>query len=257
VPSENPPPDHGFPTIEFLSLPLVDCGHEGLIRHLVDADPATVRPRAVAYLNAHTANLASRRDGSLRELMPRMDLLYADGMSVVRAARRHRAAFSERVSAGDFLPEFCRAAAARHRRIALVGSTAAVVEGCAAALCSMVPNLNVVLAHDGFLDDGQRRAELLAKLGELRPDIVLLGMGSPRQESLALVLRDELRLPTTWCVGALFEYFAPGSRSRAPKWMRSAGLEWAWRLALEPRRLAGRYLLGNIEFILRTRGFLR
>jgi N-acetylglucosaminyldiphosphoundecaprenol N-acetyl-beta-D-mannosaminyltransferase len=59
-----------------------------------------------------------------------------------------------------------------------------------------------------------------------------------------------------WAVGALFEYYG-GERPRAPLWMRRAGLEWAFRLALEPRRLAGRYLLGNAAFLLRARGRAR
>jgi N-acetylglucosaminyldiphosphoundecaprenol N-acetyl-beta-D-mannosaminyltransferase len=78
-------------------------------------------------------------------------------------------------------------------------------------------------------------------------------MGSPRQERFALHLRDEVQLgtPVIWCVGALFEYLA-GERFRAPRWVRRIGMEWLVRLALEPRRMWRRYLIGNLVFVWRV-----
>lgn len=240
-------------TSDFLSLKLTDPGIDGLIGWLVQPDPAVVTPRAATYLNAHTVNLALRRESTLKSLMDRMDLIYPDGMSVVREARRRRFNVSQRVSAADFFPQFCQAAAQANRRMALVGAKRDTVEACALSLERQVPGLKVSYRHDGFFRDEDA---ILRELAQVRPDITLVGMGSPRQEAFALRLRDELRLPTTWCVGALFEYYAPGVRRRAPQWMRENGLEWLFRLAQEPRRLAGRYLIGNIEFLLRARGII-
>lgn len=237
---------------DFMGLPLADPGVDGLIDWLVHPEPSSVAPRAAAYLNAHTVNMALRSDSELAPLLRPMDLLYPDGMSVVRAARRRGFPVSERVSAADFFLRFCWAAAARGRTVALVGGTPEVVAGCSAFLSEQVPALRIVLARDGFLKPREEPA-LAEELGRLRPDITLLGMGSPRQERLALTLRDNIGLPTVWCVGALFEYHAPGHRPHAPLWMRRAGMEWAFRLWQEPRRLARRYLLGNAEFLLRTR----
>ncbi len=132
-----------------------------------------------------------------------------------------------------------------------------MVEGCAAGLRATVPGLRIAYLHDGYFPaQGGEQERLFGELERLRPDVTLVGMGSPQQEELALRLRDEVALPTVWCVGALFEYHAPGVRKHAPLWMRERGLEWMYRLAQEPRRLAGRYLLGNVEFLLRARGII-
>jgi exopolysaccharide biosynthesis WecB/TagA/CpsF family protein len=205
-------------------------------------------PRAAGYLNAHTFNLASRDKIPLSEL----DVIYPDGMSVVREARRLGHAVPERVSGADFFLRFCWAAAASGAGIALVGGAGDLANRCAEALQRDVPSLRVVHAQHGFLRAPHEMAALIQNLRQTAPRVVLLGMGSPQQERLALELRAA-GIPATWCVGALFEYFTPGIRPHAPVWLREAGLEWVFRLAQEPRRLAGRYLLGNAEFIFRTR----
>lgn len=236
----------------FRRFPLSDTGVDGYIDWLVGPDPDAVAPRASGYMNAHVANLAMRRGSTLGPAMEQLDLVVPDGMSVVRAA-----CMTTRVSSADFFPRFLWAAAALGRTLAFVGGAGDLAARCAAHLSTVIPSLRVVLVHHGFIAPGTpERRDLCARLRELRPAVTLLGLGSPQQELFALECRDELRLPTTWCVGALFEYFVPGVRPRAPLWMRRSGFEWAFRFAQEPRRLAGRYVLGNAEFLLRTRGYI-
>ena len=112
------------------------------------------------------------------------------------------------------------------------------------------PGLKIVYTHHGFLDD-PAAVEVGRAIEAADPDLVLVGMGAPRQEARALAWAGEGPARVWWCVGALFEYYA-GSRRRAPAWVRRAGMEWAVRLALEPRRLWRRYLLGNPLFIFRV-----
>jgi N-acetylglucosaminyldiphosphoundecaprenol N-acetyl-beta-D-mannosaminyltransferase len=208
--------------------------------------------RVVGYLNAHTSNLI-HRDPNYRRTMQEFDLLYADGMAVVRAAARLAPpGIPERVNAGDFLVRFLWAAQARGRRVALVGSQPQTVARCAATLRKQVPGFEFALVQHGHFTLGSAEEdELLEALAAARPHVVLVGMGSPRQEQWAATLRARGVAPVVWCVGALFEYF--GTRRRAPVWMRQAGLEWLFRLVLEPRRLARRYLLGNLEFLWHVR----
>lgn len=239
---------------EFHSLPLTPIDADGLIGWLLNRR----KPAAAAYLNAHTANLCWRTGSVLRPLLSSMDLVHADGMSVVREARREGIEMPGRVSAADFFERFSWAAAARGKSIALVGGAGETAAKCAEQIASQVPGLRICFHRDGyFAQDSAAESEVRRLLLEARPGVTLLGMGSPRQEALALKLRDEDRLGVVWCVGALFEYFAPGTRRHAPLWMRENGLEWAFRLSQEPHRLAKRYLLGNVEFMLRTRGILR
>lgn len=243
-----------FPFLEFT---LTDTGVNGLIRWLVEPDPAVVEPRAAGYLNAHTVNLGLRRGSRLGPALKALDLLYPDGMSVVRSARSKGFPASERVSAADFFLRFCWAAAARNRSLALVGGSPGLANRCAGHLEEIVPGLRIPFSHHGYLPkDSVERAAVAERLAESNPGIVLLGMGSPAQEEFAAELRDRYRLATVWCVGALFEYYTPGVRRHAPLWMRRHGLEWVFRLSQEPLRLGRRYLLGNVEFLLRTRKLL-
>ena len=244
-----------LPRGEFLGLPLTPLTVDGLLDVLVPPPGVERPPRASAYLNAHTVNMALRRGSELGRLLPRFDVVHADGMAVVKGARRRGVAVPERLSSADFFWRFCWAAAARRRRVAFLGGEPRVLQACLDHVQQQVPGLQIVWSHHGFFESAQEDA-LVAELARLRPDVVLVGLGTPQQERLALRLRDEARVGAAWCVGALFEYYAPGMRPRAPLWMRRAGLEWAYRLAQEPRRLGGRYVLGNLEFLARSRGLL-
>jgi N-acetylglucosaminyldiphosphoundecaprenol N-acetyl-beta-D-mannosaminyltransferase len=97
---------------------------------------------------------------------------------------------------------------------------------------------------------------VVAEINAARPDLLIIGMGVPRQERWLWAHWEQLEVPVAWCVGATFDYYA-AEFPRAPVWMRRAGLEWLFRLALEPRRLWRRYLIGNPRFVwrvLRRRG---
>ncbi|MBI5153823.1 WecB/TagA/CpsF family glycosyltransferase [Candidatus Poribacteria bacterium] len=220
--------------------------------------------RVVTYLNAHTTNLLNRWE-SHRAALGQADLVYADGMAVVEAVNRLGGELPERVNAGDFLLRFLWAADRRGIGIGLLGSEEDVVHACARNLESEVPGLRLRFVNSGHFDASEPDTALLPALRDSRTQILLVGMGSPRQELWSVRHRLETGAAVHWCVGALFEYFS-GTRERAPVWMREAGLEWLFRLALEPGRLGARYLVGNIEFLwrahrqearLRARGFLR
>ncbi len=102
----------------------------------------------------------------------------------------------------------------------------------------------------GFFQEEENPA-VLEKIRAAKPDILIVGMGAPKQELWIRRHLDELGVPVVWGVGGLLDYSAKGIE-RAPLWMRQSGLEWLWRLCLEPRRLWKRYLLGNIVFTFRV-----
>ncbi len=250
----NPPTHPASPrgTVSVLGVSVDRVTADDLVRFVLEraATPES-EPVVVCYLNAHTSNLAGR-DAAFAELLCGAGLVYADGMAIVREARRLGSPLPERVNAGDFLPRFLWGARERNLRIALVGSRADVAQQCADVLRARVPGLEIPVVHHGHFErGGEVEKRLMAKLRAARIDVVLAGMGSPRQEAWASDAARDSDARVVWCVGALFEYFA--GRSRAPVWMREAGLEWLFRLALEPRRLASRYLLGNLRFLVRAR----
>jgi N-acetylglucosaminyldiphosphoundecaprenol N-acetyl-beta-D-mannosaminyltransferase len=214
---------------------------------------SVLRPQSsallVTYLNAHCSNLAAQ-DTAYREALGRFGLVYADGQGVVWAARTLGTPVPERVNAGDFIVDFCRLCAKEGIRLFLLGSYEGVPERAARTWSDAASGLVIAGTRHGFFSPEEEES-VAAEIVAARPDILIVGMSAPRQELWTLRWADRLGVPAIWCVGALFEYFSD-TRLRAPVWMRRAGLEWLFRLTLEPRRLWRRYLLGNSQFLWRV-----
>lgn len=241
--------------VDFLGFPLRPVDSEALIATLLtwglEPNPDG-GPRTATYLNAHTCNL-SHSIPDLADCLRRSDLLYADGMSIVHAARLLGSPVPERVSAADFFERFLAAASSKGVPLAFIGGEPGVAEACAAGFRAAIAGLDIrFVSHGRFAPGSPEEDSVLARLKGSGARIALVGMGSPRQELLARDRGTGTGCRVIWCVGALFEYGVV--RRRAPLWMRRAGLEWMHRLVQEPRRLAGRYLIGNVRFALRIVG---
>ena len=235
-------------TQPFLGFRLVAERQNDFVECVIEHAARRREPLTIGYLNAAQINLAYDDTDQARRLAA-LDWLYADGQSIVWASRRLGAPVPERVNAGDLTRELIVGLAERGLRLALVGGRSGEAEDAARRFCGWAPGLEIVLTHDGFFTDTEA-PRLLDAIEAADPDLVWLGMGAPKQEHWALewAKRAAARPRVWWCVGALFEYYA-ARRRRAPVWMRRLGLEWAFRLALEPRRLWKRYLLGNPLFV--------
>lgn len=237
-----------IPTRDVLGLPLAALTTRDVQNYLLEQARLRRRPARVGYLNADQVNRAFSEPG-FAGVMGGLDVLYADGQAVVWTARWLGRPVPERVNAGDFAREFIAAAADAGLRLALLGGRSDETQRCADCFCAWAPDLKIVFMHHGFFSPGNETEQVRGALEAADPDLVMVGMGAPRQERLVLDWSRRGRPRVWWCVGALFEYYA-GRRRRAPVWMRRFGLEWLFRLALEPRRLWRRYLFGNPLFLL-------
>ena len=206
-------------------------------------------PHQVGYVNADSLNQC-RNDRSYRSILQQADLVYADGMSVVFASRLFSDPLKARLSAGDFLPDLCRFAQERKYRIYLLGGEEDVAAKATENLLKDFPDLKIVGSHHGFFGEAETPSRI-EEIREKKPDILLVGLGVPRQEKWIRRHLEQLGVPVVWGVGALLDYYA-GKFSRAPVWMRRVGLEWCYRLCLEPGRLWKRYLIGNAIFTFRV-----
>ncbi|MBN1345059.1 MAG: WecB/TagA/CpsF family glycosyltransferase [Phycisphaerae bacterium] len=230
--------------VDVMGLPLCAVDTSGLIRLLVDRATAKMPSRA-CYVNAHVHNLA-RRNPDLRDALATSDVLYADGMSMVWASRLLGRPLPARLSSADYVEDFALASAARGTSLFLLGGADGVAKRAAKRLIEWVPDLRIVGVHGGYFDRADNAA-VVDRINRARPDILLVGMGSPGQEIWSAENRPRLDVPVIWCVGALFDYLA-GQEWRAPEWMCRAGLEWAYRLAMDPIGKGRRYLVGNPLF---------
>jgi N-acetylglucosaminyldiphosphoundecaprenol N-acetyl-beta-D-mannosaminyltransferase len=196
-------------------------------------------------VNAHVCNLAAA-DARFRERMLAADLCYADGQSVVWAGRILGVPVPERVATTDLVLPLVAECARQGKRVYLYGAEPGVADTAAAHLISGAPALQVATSH-GFVEE-QRMNEVIDSIRSHRTDVLLVGLGDPLQQEWIAAHRDELGVPVILSCGGLFDWTS-GRHRRAPAWMISAGLEWLWRLLIEPRRLARRYLLGNPAFV--------
>jgi N-acetylglucosaminyldiphosphoundecaprenol N-acetyl-beta-D-mannosaminyltransferase len=132
----------------------------------------------------------------------------------------------------------------------LLGAAAGVADRAAKTIGSRWPSVEVVGSYSpplGFEGDEAENAAMLARIAAARPDVLIVGLGAPKQELWVHKHRDSLAAKAALCVGATIDFLA-GERSRAPVWMREVGLEWLYRIFTEPRRLAARYANDAIVF---------
>ena len=180
----------------------------------------------------------------LREAYAGASLVLADGLPVVWASRLLGRPTPERVAGSDLVPAlFDGAEAHGGASVYLLGAGPGVAERAKANIQRRWPKVQVVGVYSpplGFERDERENAEILARIAEARPEILVVGLGAPKQELWVAKHRELLAARVALCVGATIDFLA-GEKPRAPQWMRSVGLEWLHRVASEPRRLARRY----------------
>jgi len=201
-----------------------------------------------------TANLDFLRrhahDPGARELYSEADVCVADGMPLVWAMRLQGDHLPERIAGSSLMLPVAERAAVEGRSLYLLGGEPAANEKAAAVLRARWPGLVIAGASSPMVKNPPSPDDLHSLREELlqaRPDIVLVGMGSPKQELIIRALRADF--PRAWMIGVGMTFsFVAGTLSRAPEWMQRTGLEWCWRLAQEPKRLSRRYLLEDLPF---------
>jgi N-acetylglucosaminyldiphosphoundecaprenol N-acetyl-beta-D-mannosaminyltransferase len=206
--------------------------------------------RAVHLCNAWTLALAGR-DQSLAEAINRGDLNLPDGAPLTWVGRwvgfGH---MRRRVYGPDLMLATATAGRARGLRHYLYGSTPSVISALVRRLDELAPGIEVVGAESPPFRSltATEEAALVERVRHARPDIVWVGLGTPLQDLFIDRFRDRLG-STLVAVGAAFDFLA-GAKRQAPAWLQDHGLEWAFRLATEPRRLWRRYLIGNAIFLI-------
>lgn len=199
------------------------------------------------------------RDPDVRAFLADASHLVADGMPVVWASRLAGRPLPERVTGSGLIWSLCAGLGRDGRSVYLLGGEPAARRAdagavrAAAALSAASPGLRIAGCLSppfGFECDPRLLGAIRDEVVEAKPDLVCVGLGFPKQEWLISWLRADL--PFTWFLGCGSAVnFVAGDRARAPRWMQRAGLEWAHRLAAEPRRLAGRYLRHDAPYALR------
>lgn len=193
--------------------------------------------------------------GDIRQLFLDADLIHADGMPIVLASRLlSRNPLPERVATTDLFHDVAKLAQASGTTFYMLGGTSAIIGLAVRRVRALYPALTIVGHRDGYFSRDQE-LEVIDKINRAQPDVLWLGLGAPAEQQFAMRNRDRLRrVGIVKTAGGLFDFLS-GRARRAPNWMQGAGLEWAFRTLLEPRRLAGRYITTNPHalYLLATR----
>jgi N-acetylglucosaminyldiphosphoundecaprenol N-acetyl-beta-D-mannosaminyltransferase len=238
------------PSSAIFEIP-IDLAQPGELLRTISSWASHQQTRRIMYVNAHVVN-QSRLTPGLGRALKRTDLVYCDGYGVRLAARVLNMPVPHRMTGADWIWGLASLCEASDQSMYLLGSEPPIAREAAARLRRWYPRLDVVGAHHGYFDlDSPHNERVIEDINAHGPRIVLVGMGTPKQELWVDRYAERLDGAVVWTVGALFDYVS-GHMPRAPRWLADNGLEWIFRLAIEPQRMWRRYLLGNPVFLKRV-----
>jgi N-acetylglucosaminyldiphosphoundecaprenol N-acetyl-beta-D-mannosaminyltransferase len=226
---------------------LLNLALDEVVDALMSAVHRGTRTR-VAFVNADCINIAAR-DGAYKRCLQDADWVCADGIGMKIAGEILGRRLRANVNGTDLFPRLCAALAAERRSIYLLGARPGVAEAVAQWAVAAFPGLRLAGARDGYFA-GTQQAEVIAAIRATRPDVLMVAMGAPLQETWIAGNLAETGAMVGIGVGGLFDFYS-GRIPRAPLWLRKIGGEWLFRLLQEPRRMWQRYLIGNWTFLVR------
>lgn len=187
-------------------------------------------------------------DKDFAKIFSEADFVHADGMSIVSASNLVSSEkLPERIATTDWFHDVASKSEGTQISHYFVGGSPATISKTIANVKEKYPKLNVIGFHHGYYKDDEVQA-VLDDINSKSPNFIWVGLGRPRQELFALLVRDKCKVGLIKTCGGLFDFLA-GTNRRAPMAMQKMGLEWLFRLYLQPRRLFKRYLVTNYQSI--------
>ncbi|MEO0840522.1 MAG: WecB/TagA/CpsF family glycosyltransferase [Cyanobacteria bacterium J06643_5] len=221
-----------------------------VVERITDHAMESVIPSYVVTPNAQHV-LSLQRDADFRNIYEKAFLAVPDGVSLLWSAKFLKTPLNGRVNGTDLFEELSAVAERKGLKIFLLGGRPGAAEAAKRTLQARHPNLQVVGTHCppyGFESQPEELASINSKIKAAAPDILFVGLGAPKQEKWIYQNYQDLGVPVSLGIGVSFELVADMVQ-RAPLWMQKWGLEWLFRLIVEPKRLWKRYVMGNPQFM--------
>ena len=191
------------------------------------------------------------RGGELVEVYKNADLILTDGKPLIWISRWYGTPIKEKISGSDLFPRLCYMASKRGYKMFFLGAAEGVAAKAAENLKKKFKGLQVVGTYSppvGFEKDEAEMEKIKKMIRDAEPQILIVGLGCPKQELFMLHHKDELNVPISLGLGASLDFEA-GVIKRAPKWMSNHGFEWLYRIFQDPKRLAKRYLIDDRKIL--------
>jgi N-acetylglucosaminyldiphosphoundecaprenol N-acetyl-beta-D-mannosaminyltransferase len=240
-------PQESLPVRSILGVNVVASSYGETVRRSVEW-AAAGESRALFFANVHMV-MEAFDDRAFREHLNRVDMVNPDGMPLVWALRALGVSSAERVYGPDATVAMLAIAEDAGIAVGFYGGRAEVLEALIHTVQRDYPRLKIVFRESPPFRrlTAEEDAAVVDRMRDSGVRLLFVGLGCPKQEKW--IIGHVGRVPAVmFGVGAAFDFLA-GTKAQAPRWMMRAGLEWAFRLMTEPRRLAGRYLRHNPRFV--------
>lgn len=191
------------------------------------------------------------RGGEIVDVYKHADLILCDGKPLVWISKWYKTPIREKISGSDLFPRLCERAAQKGYKMFFLGAAEGVAAKAASNLERTFPGLDVCGVYSppfGFEKDKEEMAKITKMIKDAAPQILIVGLGAPKQEKFIYENRAKLGVPVSLGLGASLDFEA-GNIKRAPKWMADHGLEWFYRITQDPKRLAKRYLVDDRKIV--------
>ncbi|MEM6401425.1 MAG: WecB/TagA/CpsF family glycosyltransferase [Cyanobacteria bacterium P01_D01_bin.116] len=236
--------------INICGVKIDNYSFDDVVKRITDHATTGIFPSYVVTPNAQHV-LSLQRDADFRRIYEKAFLAVPDGVSLLWSAKFLQTPLNGRVNGTDLFEKLSAVAEHKGLKIFLLGGRPGAAEAAKRTLLSRHPNLQIVGTYCppyGFESQPEELASINSKIKTTAPDILFVGLGAPKQEKWIYENYEELGVPVSLGIGVSFELVADMVQ-RAPLWMQKWGLEWLFRLIVEPKRLWKRYVMGNPRFM--------
>lgn len=239
-------------SVRLLGMRVDRVDMEGALARIARFIEEKTPPRHIVTADASMAVTASE-DAEFARIVNRADLVTPDGAGILWATKRLGTPVTTKVSGVDLAARCCALSAEKSWRVFFFGAAPGVAEEARARMLARHPGAQIVGFRDGFFKP-EEEAGIVERIRAERPDILLVALGIPKQEKFIHRHKAALGVPVSIGVGGTFDVFS-GTVRRAPVWMQNSGLEWAYRLASNPKKISKVALLPRfVRMTLRAAG---
>lgn len=189
------------------------------------------------------------QDEEFLKVYQEADLVLTDGTPLIWISKLLKRPIKEKISGSDLFPQICKLASENHYKVFLLGAAEGIGAAAAENMVKLYPGINIVGTYSprfGFENNGEEINKIIRIVRAANPDILIVGLGAPKQEKFIYKYKEHFGVPVSLALGASIDFMA-GNIKRAPKWVSQMGLEWFYRFLREPRRLFKRYFVDDMK----------